>query len=269
MSEIGPVSRLAEPDGMHSRSSFDHEGIVIIGVDCATKPKYTGIARGEITKNRLTIQNVECGSDASTPADIILEWLHAANGQPTLLAIDAPLGWPIGMRTALRTHRAGSPIEVEPDKMFKRITDQCVKSSTRKNPMEIGADKIARTAHSALSLLDELRHHTEERIPLMWCPELWKGTRAIEVYPALTLRAMGCEVAGYKKRKGARCSLAENLRSHIAFDFEQKSQMIADDNLIDAVVCVQAGYDFLLGRCKQPPEDEIDTIYKEGWIWFR
>ena len=207
-----------------SQLSGGREGTTIIGVDCAAQPNNTGIARGEIENGRLTIRNVERGNRRRTPAIVLREWLGAASGRPTLLALDAPLGWPVGMGTALHDHRAGRPIEVHPDYMFKRITDRCVKEWTGKNPLEVGASWIARTAHSALGLLACLRDATNEEIPLM---------------------------------------------THIEFSSDQGTQMVTSDDLVDAVLCVQAGFDFLCGRCVNPPEDEMDTVRREGWIWFQ
>ena len=261
----GVASRASKPP----RPSDDREGITIIGVDCATQPNKTGIARGETENGRLVIRNVERGSKHRTPAVILREWLGTARGRPTLLALDAPLGWPVGMGTALHEHRAGRLIEVHPNYMFKRITDRCVKARTGKNPLEVGANLIARTAHSALSLLDDLRGATNEEIPLKWCLSPWIGIQAIEVYPALTLRALGVEGNGYKKKRDARASLVKRLKLHIEFNSDLGLRMETDDNLIDAVVCVQAGFDFFRGRCLSLPEDKMDTIRREGWIWFQ
>ena len=228
-------------------------------------------ARGEIENGRLTIRNVERGNRRRTPATVLHEWLGAASGRPTLLALDAPLGWPVAMGAALHDHRAGRLIEVHSDYMFKRITDRCVREWTGKNPLEVGASLIARTAHSALRLLACLRDATNEEIPLRWCLSPWTGIQAIEVYPALTLRALGIEGNGYKRdRTGtARASIVEKLMTHIEFSSDQGTQMVTSDDLVDAVLCVQAGFDFLCGRCVNPPEDEMDTVRREGWIWFQ
>ena len=160
-------------------------------------------------------------------------------------------------------------MDVSPDGMFKRVTDRCVKMVDGKNPLEVGASWIARTAHSALSLLACLPDATNEEIPLKWCLSPWIGIQAIEVYPALTLRRLGIEGNGYKKNRTARASIIEKLAAHIEFSSDRGSQMVTSDDLVDAVLCVQAGFDFLCGRCVNPPEDEMDTVRREGWIWFQ
>ena len=242
--------------------------ITIIGVDCATKPNKTGLALGEIANGRLAIRDVERGSARRTPLAILREWLREAHDEPTLLALDAPLGWPVGMRTALCSHQAGGAMDVSPDRMFKRITDRCVKADG-KNPLEVGASWIARTAHGALSLLTCLRADTSQEIPLKWCPSPWTGIQAIEVYPALTLRALNIEGNGYKTNKLACAAMVKKLRSHIEFGSDLGSRMETSDDLVDAVICVRAGFDFLGGQCLNPPEDKMDSIRREGWIWFR
>ena len=256
-----------------SKPSGSRTSITIIGVDCATKPDKTGLALGEIDDGRLSIREVERGNGHRTPVTILREWLMDARDHSTLLALDAPLGWPVAMGTTLRCHQAGGAVDVNPDDMFKRITDRCVKADG-KNPLEVGASFIARTAHSALSLLGCLRGATNEEIPLKWCLSPWTGIQAIEVYPALTLRALGIEGNGYKSDRAARArtgcaSIVEELTAHIEFSSDQGKQMETSADLVDAVVCVQAGFDFLCGRCVNPPEDTMDTIRREGWIWFQ
>ena len=256
-----------------SQPSGDRGGTTIIGVDCAAQPNNTGIARGEMEGGRLTIRNVERGDRRRTPAVVLREWLGAVSGRPTLLALDTPLGWPVATSNALNGHRAGLPIDVHPDYMFRRITDRYVKKRTKKIPLEVGASLIARTAHSALGLLDGLRGATNQEIPLKWCLTPRTGIQAIEVYPALTLRALGIEDKGYKKgtseSRTARASIVEKMRARIEFSSAVGNQMKDSDDLVDAVVCLQAGFDFLRGLCMNPPKDKMDTVIREGWIWFR
>ena len=252
-----------------SQTSGSHTGITIIGIDCATRPEKTGLALGEIDDDgRLSMREVERGNRHRTPVIVLREWLNDRSDHSTLLALDAPLGWPAAMGTTLQRHQAGDSIDVSPDCMFKRITDRCVKKDG-KNPLEVGADRIARTAHSALNLLTCLREATNEEIPLKWCLNPWTGIQAIEVYPALTLRALGIEGNGYKKNGTTCASIVEKLRTRIEFSSDQGNRMKKSDDIIDAVVCVQAGFDFLCGRCLNPPENKMNSIRREGWIWFQ
>ena len=102
---------------------------------------------------------------------------------PTLLAIDSPLGWPVAMHLALCGHRAGEKITASPDKVFQRATDEFIKDKFGKKPLEVGANLIARTAHAACELLGE------RKIPVRLKPGILKRLSAIEVYPAATLLA--------------------------------------------------------------------------------
>jgi hypothetical protein len=42
--------------------------------------------------------------------------------------------------------------------------------------------------------------------------------------------------------------------------------MIADDDMLDAAVCVLAGHEFLTRTARAP---DVDPFRTEGWIWAR
>ncbi len=133
----------------------------------------------------------------------------------------------------------------------------------------MGADRIARTARSALALLDAVRRQTGRALPLAWTPGV-RETAAIEVYPAATLRAWGVTPGRYKAEREARETLVDALvsRGLVAFAEEQaRAGATATDHGLDAVLCILAGCDFLQGRCDPPPDD--DEVRREGWIWVR
>lgn len=117
---------------------------------------------------------------------------HSGMGRSSvLLALDAPLGWPEELGRSLLQHRAGDPIESEPNRLFKRKTDAEIFRRLHKRPLEVGANLIARTAHAALGLLNNVRRLTGHDIPLAWDPTNLGRIAAIEVYPAATLLARG------------------------------------------------------------------------------
>jgi hypothetical protein len=37
---------------------------------------------------------------------------------------------------------------------------------------------------------------------------------------------------------------------------------------LDAIVCVLAGADFILGKSISPDQLKLELAKKEGWIWF-
>ena len=168
----------------------------------------------------------------------------------TLIAIDAPLGWPDGLRDALHEHRAGEVVAVPKDEMLRRLSDRRLRSAGL-SPLEVGADRIARAAHEAATLIAELRTLSAERLPLLWsCETGMSGV--IEVYPAATLKRHGIESSGYKKPD------ATAQRFRIATACEARVTGVLDRvgasaDEFDACLCLLAAADFMEGRCEPPP----------------
>jgi predicted RNase H-like nuclease len=242
--------------------------ITIIGIDCATKPKRVGLACGYYEDQQAMVVEVKVGLSEEANLDSIRSWLEPTT--PTLIALDAPLGWPKKLGETLATHRAGQPVKDKANDLFHRKTDNVVKCKIGKQPLEVGADRIARTAVSALELLGNIRKVADQPIPLVWQAPTQPGIYAIEVYPAATLKALGIEVRGYKKKdnRQGRQRLLLSLGAYIGLP-DDTSFMVENDNALDAVVCVLAGADFLRGDVIEPREDEKDLAEKEGWIWVR
>jgi predicted RNase H-like nuclease len=238
----------------------------IIGIDCATQAKRIGLALGGDDGATAAITQVLLGSMVDAVAETIAAW--TTPGEPTLLALDAPLGWPAGLGRELYQHQAGAPLQGEANHLFRRHTDRVIKRTTGKLPLDVGADRIARTAHAALALLQALRQRTGQPIPLAWHPELNSGLQAIEVYPAGTLAAYGVDARGYKKREGRaqRQALLRFLAQQLSLP-QDCALMEDNDDALDAALCVLAGLDFLRGRAMEP--DDLHATRKEGWIWVR
>lgn len=60
------------------------------------------------------------------------------------------------MRARLPTHEAGKPIRVPKDQFFRRGTDRFIHQTLGQRPLDVGADRIGRTAHAALTLIQDL-----------------------------------------------------------------------------------------------------------------
>lgn len=240
--------------------------VTIIGVDCATDPKRTGLALARFTPHRTVVEQVCLGSSHTPPAGQIVDWLDGQAG-PALLAFDAPLGWPAPLADALARHQAGGRLPTDANTLFRRETDRFVKERIGKRPLDVGADLIARTAHAALALLEEIRHQLDRPIPLAQHPSV-HGVQAIEVYPAATLIVHKVETRGYKRADGlaARRAITTALGRHLQLP-KDTTLMLEHHDVLDAVGCVLAGQDFLLGEAL-PPENEPRAI-REGWIWVR
>lgn len=237
----------------------------IIGIDCATQDKNVGVALGRLTPTRLEVLDVFVGDRPGT----VLEYLvkSCAVGESTLLALDAPLGWPAELGPALVGHTAGDYIAIEANKLFRRRTDEWIKEKLDRQSLDVGADRIARTALSALKILKEVAAGLTTQIPLAWNPRI-TGIAAIEVYPAATLAAYNIPARAYKESDAvsARKAIFEHLQKLLAVQCSA-DRLLGNADALDATVCVLAGADFLRGDAHPP--DDPDLAAKEGWIWSR
>ncbi|MCA9954781.1 MAG: DUF429 domain-containing protein [Ardenticatenaceae bacterium] len=242
--------------------------ITIIGIDCATQAQKTGLAVGTWNGTAVSLHTITLGSKTATLAQTIASWLPT--NTPTLLAIDAPLGWPADLGDQLASHQAGDSLLVPPNTLFRRTTDRHIWQRTGKLPLDVGADRIARTAHAALALLAELRQLTGHPIPLAWQPQNPPPLSAIEVYPAGTLKmALAPErVPSYKGKEGGngRNAILSKIKQEITLPSETRL-LLQNDDALDAAICVLAGADFLQGRAEPPTG--WPQAKKEGWIWTR
>lgn len=248
----------------------------ILGIDCATKNAKIGLADSTLREDRLTVNRaVKCIGNQDA-ASVLADWIKEESG-PTLLAVDAPLGWPKGLRQALLHHRAGGALSVCPNSMFRRHTDEFVRNHVfvpngiRKNPLEVGANFIARTAHAALCILNRVRTTVDSKIPLAWDKSRIEAVCAIEVYPAASLIAHGLPSGKYKKssQTGQRRLIIKGLKTKLELP-KAVTTIESSADVLDAVICALAGADFLLGRAMSPRSpDEQELAEIEGWIWVR
>ena len=224
----------------------------VIGVDCAVDPRKTGLVFAHMQAEGLVIKDATLASKKSSAAGIVSDWL--TDSADALICLDAPLGWPRTMEKALAGHRAGKSFGVSSNSLFRRATDDFVHQHFRKRPLDVGADRIARTAVAALELLGEVSERLHRPIPLAWGRQERQKISAIEVYPAATRLAWNCA-------SGSGC--LDGLHSH--FKLQPGFSLPDSEHVRDAVVCVIAGKDFLLDLCF-PPTDQ-SSAEKEGWIW--
>lgn len=242
--------------------------VTIIGIDCATQDKNIGLALGRFDGHGCHISSATVGSKKNSVLETITGWI--TDDHPTLIALDAPLGWPTDLGKSLQLHESGAYISTEPDKLFNRLTDKIVREHTGRKPLEVGANLIARTAHSALKLLHQLRSQTGESIPLLTtAPTMNSKVCAIEVYPTATLIVKGF-MQPYKNKEQvqARRSILSSLETQIHISAD-KSLVEENDDALDAAICVLAGVDFLRKNVIIPDQSEIQFAEKEGWIWVQ
>jgi hypothetical protein len=213
----------------------------------------------------MPVVDVKLPDDDNLPAALVAGWVREAPG-PVLLCLDAPLGWPVGLRQALENHRAGQAIHTPGSELFRRATDRAIQARLGKTPLSVGADRIAWTARAALLLLDELRKMLGTSIPLAWSAPVTK-VAAIEVYPAATLAALGVVLP-------APLANAAEVHDIIVQAVSQRLDLTrldagqrASRHSLDAVTCVRTGLAFLEGDIVPPDDEHRALALVEGWIW--
>jgi len=241
----------------------------LLGIDCAVDPKKCGFASGTATHGRIIVESVITGLREEELLGSICSSIN--NNPTTLLAIDAPFGWPVSLEESLQGHKAGDVIAQDANTLFRRETDRFIKEHINKQPLDVGADRIARTAWAALRLLDIIRSKTQQEIPVAWKPGSVTRTSCIEVYPAATIEARQLPSVGYKgkteEKVEARLQLLDRLRAVLEVNEEQQQMMLKSDDAFDAVLCLLAGQDFTQNSVFTPPD--LSVAEREGWIWVR
>lgn len=240
--------------------------MLLIGLDPASRLENFGYAIGALTGGRIEIEDagmLESRREWNPLKDSIAPRLRSA--ARALVAVDAPLGWPASLASALAGHRAGERVDGEKAMLFSRETDRIVAEETHKRPLEVGADKIARAAHTALEVLACLRETVNKAIPLAWARD-FGDVAVIEVYPAATLKARGLVDSGYKKPD------QESVRHKISLGLREEMPALVNfiherSDVFDACLCLVAAKDFLLSDMLQPKDH--DRARREGWIWVR
>lgn len=244
--------------------------MLLIGLDAASDWRNFGYAVGRYTAGSpvsIEAAGVLGAGDKRLQLENTLgQWLVSAPS--ALVAIDAPLGWPKAHAAALIDHVAGAPVRAPKDAMFRRRTDELVRQRTGKTPLEVGADRIARAAFSALETLRLLRTLTRQPIPLAWSGVPESGIAAIEVYPAATLRVRGIVEPRYKD--GSNVAARSRIASRLAGEIVDLSQRVTEsDDVFDACLCALAAKDYVDGVAVVPGPEEAELARREGWIWVR
>jgi hypothetical protein len=237
----------------------------LIGIDCATEDSRIGIALARFDNGHVIVEDAHLCGPAIRATDVITRWITDTTDR-CLLAIDAPLGWPFPLAHSLSTHLAGEELAYSSNELFRRTTDQFIYETIGKRSLDIGADRIARTAHSALRILGEVRRRTGEPVPLAWSPGFTERVTAIEVYPAATLHSRRWRSGGYKEKsqRSERNELIQHLEDELSLAVDS-SRLAESADVLDACVCILAAKDFLEHRALQPLN--MECAKKEGWIW--
>ena len=256
----------------------------VIDIDFSTDPAKTGLARATVddASEKAVVHEVCTASVILRPRVEMAarRVLDVCNRMPTLIAIDAPLGWPDAMRDhSFTAHMAGHPLEICANRLFSRETDRKVMDRLKKKPLEVGANLIARAAHGALGYLQELNGEMNGQgaspLPLAWSPEDLKHQSCcvVEVYPGATMKAHNIDPGDYKKTgvdgQDSREAIVEALvKQGLVFETDT-FDVARNDHTVDAAACVLAGRDFVARRAKEPDSDTRWLAEREGWIWVK
>ena len=168
----------------------------VVGIDYSTNPRKVGLAATVFGGGEITLSEARVGGTEDGIVEFVLR--QTTTGKKTLIAMDSPLGWPLGLGKGLMAHRAGQPLKLDSDLLFRRKTDHFVQCTIGQRSLDIGADRIARTARWSLGLLERLRMRLGKDIPLAWSSEFKSDVAVIEVYPAATLKTYDIRNQGYK-----------------------------------------------------------------------
>jgi len=238
---------------------------VLIGVDCATVPERTGVAIGRLLDDQLSLEAVHPPHRTLDVEGIVATALEG--GGPAVLALDAPLGWPNALGDLLAGHHAGAPMPAAPAALFSRATDHAIRARLGKQPLEVGADRIARTAVAALDLLHRLRARTGRRLAVAVAATPHPDAIVIEVYPAALVAAGGHRPRGPVAMPDAKFALVQaGFGAGVA---AHHATLTASPDALDAALCVLAAADWRRGRAVPPPPELARTVEREGWIWAR
>lgn len=240
----------------------------LVGIDAAVQEERLGLALGCLdASGEARLERVTLGTAGESPEATVAGWLREA--RQYLVAINAPLGWPQGLATALQDHRAGEPLEGErADPLWLRGTERRIQALTGRAPRAVTTAGLTPRALSALTLLARLRARSTHPLPLAWVQTQDCGV--LEVRAQATLRALGLPDAPYAgrshKARHAREAIVESLRGHMSLSV--RTEVLTQNvDLLDAALAVAAAADFARGLCL-PPDDPA-VAKREGWIWVR
>jgi predicted nuclease with RNAse H fold len=234
--------------------------MLTVGVDLATQPAKTAVARIAWSKNAAHVIGLEThGTD-----EVILNACQEAD----FVGIDAPFGWPDTFVAFVNQHREGFQVaqdggsDISRRQMAYRLTDLVVAEEFGRWPLSVSTDRIGLTAMRASSLLTRVRDSSE-------VVDRAGGGRFAEVYPAVALKVWELRASSYKGANSAHLSaLVDDLLAAAPWlslgTFDTTCRQ--NDDAFDAIIAALISRAHALGRWRTPSEDQAVTAAREGWI---
>jgi len=230
----------------------------------------------------LRILGIDLASDPKRTAACVLDWSGAVASLRELLvrvddetavalakdadvvAIDAPLGWPVAFGAAIAAHqrREAWPVSSVRELSYRQ-TDLFVRDATGLWPLSVSTDRIGIVAFRAARLLALLRPGATAARD--------GSSGIVEVYPAAALRRWGLPFRQYKGADGTpvRRSIVDGLSAiaPIALDGFREA-IVASDDALDALVAALVGVAKHEELVEPLPEGAVEVAGIEGWIWL-
>ena len=219
----------------------------------ASQPANTGMVVLETTagSGNLTVTSVQ---RPTSDADILRA---VAVSDEYLLAIDAPLGWPIAFRHQMEEWTIETWSSEQRDQLMYRATDAYLRAHGLGQPMSVSANLIAIPTMRTKALLQKLG-----------ILALDGSAGVFETYPAATLRAWGLDQIPYKGSKGSeegRQELLNALTVRWNLAVPDRSALVNSDHTLDALICALTVHMVVREGISIPPEHREEARV-EGWI---
>jgi predicted nuclease with RNAse H fold len=222
-----------------------------LGIDLASRNVRTAAAL-------LTRGGNGSGSVEILEVDVSDQRILELSGRADATGIDAPFGWPDGLRRFLDHGPPADGVERgwfdgARNEVFLRATDRFVWQKIGKKPLVVAADLIAYPALRCAGLLAALG-----------ITDRSGADGVFEVYPAATLIQWAIPI-----RRAASAQLAAAVVDRfpgLEITNEQKALLESNRDALDAVVAALSTLAAADGASCPIPEELRDRARREGWI---
>jgi predicted nuclease with RNAse H fold len=232
---------------------------VTLGIDLAAQPAGTAACRLAWGDGEVTALTLDADLDDGALTDL--------RGGASMVAIDAPFGWPRAYLAAMREwDSTRSWPKVERQQLRYRATDLHVQQHTGIWPLSPSSDRIAVCAWRCAALLASWGVHD----PL-------GADRVVEAYPAAAMRCWGLPSRGYKaqapqaraRTADVRAQIIAGLRVHcpwLALTDPQWDACLSSHDLLDALICALVARATCVDATLAPSTSTAGHAAQEGWI---